>query len=255
MDRLIVDRDDLAKYLEQLLDITRFRDYCPNGLQVEGKTAIKKIVTGVTASQALVDAAIDADADALLVHHGYFWRDENPCITGMKYRRLKALLQHNINLFAYHLPLDHHPQLGNNAQLASVLELQAIGHFGDNDLGWLGKPYEAAINTVGKLAKIIERQLQRTPLLVGDPDQPLDVVAWCSGGAQGLLPAAAEAGAQVYLSGEISEQTTHQARELGIAYLACGHHATERLGIKALGEHIAGNFGVQHEFIDIPNPA
>lgn len=255
MDRLIIDRDDLAEYLAQLLDITHFRDYCPNGLQVEGKTEIQKIVSGVTASQALIDAAIDAEADALLVHHGYFWRDENSCILGMKHRRLKALLQYDISLFAYHLPLDHHPQLGNNAQLASVLGLKPIGHFGENDLGWLGKPYEATINSLGMLAEVIENKLNRTPLIVGDPEQPLEVIAWCSGAAQGLLPAAAEAGAQVYLSGEISEPTAHQARELGIAYLACGHHATERLGIQALGEHIADKFGIQHEFIDIPNPA
>ncbi len=255
MDRLILNRDDLAQYLAQLLDITHFRDYCPNGLQVEGKTEIQKIVTGVTACQALIDAAIDAQADALLVHHGYFWRDENPCIVGMKHHRLKALLQHDINLFAYHLPLDHHSQLGNNAQLASALDLQPIGHFGENDLGWLGKPKKATVNTLGMLAEVIENQLNRTPLIVGNPEQSVDVIAWCSGAAQGLLPAAAEAGAQVYLSGEISEPTAHQARELGIAYISCGHHATERLGIQALGAHIAEKFGILHEFIDIANPA
>lgn len=250
-----VDRDDLAKYLEQILDIARFRDYCPNGLQVEGKAPIQKIISGVTASQALIDAAIEAQADALLVHHGYFWRDENPCIVSMKHKRLKSLLQHDINLFAYHLPLDHHPQLGNNAQLASLLGLQTTGHFGENDLGWLGKPHDTAINTVGALADAVEKALDKAPLLIGNRDQPLDLIGWCSGAAQSLLPAAAEAGAQVYLSGEISEPTAHQVHELGIAYLACGHHATERFGIQSLGTHIADKFGIQHQFIDIPNPA
>lgn len=255
MKRPSINRDDLAKYLEQVLDITRFRDYCPNGLQVEGKTTIRKIVSGVTASQALIDAAIDAQADAVLVHHGYFWRDENPCIVSMKHRRLKALLHHDINLFAYHLPLDHHPLLGNNAQLAATLNLQPYGHFGENDLGWLGKPRDTTVNTVGALAETITRTLHRPPLLVGDPNQPLEMVGWCSGAAQSLLPTAAESGAQVYLSGEISEPTAHQASELGIAYLACGHHATERLGIRALGDHLANEYNIEHEFIDIPNPA
>lgn len=254
MDTQTVNRDELAKYLEQLLDITRFKDYCPNGLQVEGKTQIRTLITGVTASLALIEAAIELQADAILVHHGYFWRDENPCIIGHRHRRIKLLLQNDINLFAYHLPLDHHPELGNNAQLALRMGWQVDGRFGENDLGWLGTVRKALAQTVGDLVHLVEQHLGRSPLVIGDLDQPLGRIAWCSGGAQSLAEEAALAGASAYLSGEISEQTVHLARETGMAYLACGHHATERYGIEALGEHVARHFGIQHEFVDIANP-
>ena len=249
-----VNRDELAKYLAQLLDVPRIRDYCPNGLQVEGKPDIRLILSGVTASQALIDAALELKADAILVHHGYFWRDENPCIVGYRRQRLKKLLENDINLFAYHLPLDMHPELGNNAQLARQLGLTPEGRFGDNDLGWIGTAAPALARTVGELARLVEMHLGRTPLLIGDPAQPLGKVAWCSGAAQGLLGDALLAGAGVYLSGEISEQTVHLARETGVAYLACGHHATERYGVEALGEHLADRFGLRHQFIEIANP-
>lgn len=254
MDRKWVDRDDLAKYLAQLLEVPRFRDYCPNGLQVEGKPQIGCLVTGVTASLALIEAALDLKADAILVHHGYFWRDENPCIVGHRHRRLKRLLQNDVSLFAYHLPLDQHPQLGNNAQLARQLGLQAEGRFGENDLGWLGMMPQNLARTVGDLARLVESRLGRTPLLIGDPAQSLGKIAWCSGAAQGLLQDAAIAGASTYLSGEISEQTVHLARETGVAYLACGHHATERYGVEALGEHLADRLGLRHQFVEIENP-
>ncbi|MEA5098681.1 MAG: Nif3-like dinuclear metal center hexameric protein [Burkholderiaceae bacterium] len=255
MDKQSADRDDLAEFLAQLLEIARFRDYCPNGLQVEGKPEIRCIVSGVTACRALIEAAIDLQADALLVHHGYFWRDENPCVTGIKRGRLKPLLQNDISLFAYHLPLDHHPGLGNNAQLAKLLDLQPSARFGENDLGWLGTVPSALAQTVGELAALVELRLGRKPLLLGDPQARLGTVGWCSGAAQGLLAEAANAGASVFLSGEISEQTMHVAHEAGIAYLACGHHATERLGVQALGERIAARFGIRHQFVEIDNPA
>lgn len=254
MNQRLLDRDELVKFLAQTLNTTLIRDYCPNGLQVEGRREIRKLVSGVSASLALLEAAAEADADAVLVHHGYFWRDENPCIVGTKHRRMKMLLQHDINLLAYHLPLDLHPQLGNNAQLARQLGLQADGRFGENELGWLGW-VEPSLRTVGDLAATIEMRLGRAPLLVGDPEQPLGRVAWCSGAAQGMLADAAAAGAGVYLSGEISEQTVHMARETGTAYLACGHHATERYGVQALGDFIAETFGICHQFIEIGNPA
>jgi dinuclear metal center YbgI/SA1388 family protein len=249
-----VNRDTIAHYLGQTFDITRFRDYCPNGLQVEGRPAIGMLVTGVTASLALIEAAVEARADAILVHHGYFWRGEDPRVIGTKQKRLGLLLKHDINLFAYHLPLDMHPELGNNAQLARQLGLVATGRFGEDDLGWLGGCSDHAIATVGDLAESIEKRLGRKPLLVGDPRQPLGSVGWCTGAAQNLLDAAIAAGASVYLSGEISEQTVHLARETGVAYLACGHHATERYGVQAVGEHLAGRFGLAHRFIDIANP-
>lgn len=254
MDTQTVNRDDLAKYLQQLLDITRFRDYCPNGLQVEGKTKIHSIISGVTASLALIEAAIEQQADAILVHHGYFWRDENLCIVGYRHKRLKLLLQQDINLYAYHLPLDQHPELGNNAQLSRQLGLKPDGRFGENDLGWLGTVTDESIKTVGELVQMIEARLDRQPLLIGNPDQNLGRIGWCSGAAQGLLQDAATAGASTYISGEISEQTVHLAHETGVAYLACGHHATERYGVEALGNRIASEFGIRHQFIDIPNP-
>jgi len=254
MSQRSVDRDELAKYLEQMLEMARFKDYCPNGLQVEGKPRIQLIISGVTASLALIEAAIEQQADAILVHHGYFWRDENPCVVGYRRQRLKKLLQNDINLYAVHLPLDQHPLLGNNAQLAIQLGLQTDGRFGENDLGWLGTASDLSIKTVGDLAGLVGLKLGRQPLVIGDPEQELGRIAWCTGAAQGFLLDAANAGASTYISGEISEQTVHLARETGVAYLVCGHHATERYGVQALGEQIAREFGIRHQFIDIPNP-
>ncbi|HYD59760.1 MAG TPA: Nif3-like dinuclear metal center hexameric protein [Noviherbaspirillum sp.] len=254
MSRGSIPRDDFAKYLEQTLDINRFRDYCPNGLQVEGRPDIKKLVTGVTASLALIEAAVEHGADAILVHHGYFWRGEDARVVGPKHRRLKLLLEHDVNLFAYHLPLDMHPEFGNNAQLASHVGLIPDGRFGENDLGWLGVPADHSVKTVGDLARTVEERLGRAPLVIGDPAQRLGRVGWCTGAAHGMLGDAIAAGASAYLSGEVSEPTVHLARETGVAYLACGHHATERFGVQALGAHLAQQFGIEHIFVDIPNP-
>ncbi len=251
----MVNRDELAKYLEHLLEIPRFRDYCPNGLQLEGKPTVRLLVSGVTACLALIEAAVELQADAILVHHGYFWRDENPCIIGHRQKRLKMLLQNDINLYAYHLPLDQHPEFGNNVLLSKQIGLQPDGRFGANDLGWLGTVPGALTRTVGDLANLVEKRLGRQPLLIGDPEQLLGRVGWCSGAAQDLLLDAANAGASAYISGEISEQTVHLARETGVAYLACGHHATERYGVEALGAQIACEFGIRHQFVDISNPA
>ena len=249
------DRDELAKYLAQTLDINRFRDYCPNGLQVEGRPDIKLLVSGVTASFALLEKAVAAGADAVLVHHGYFWRGEDARIVGTLQRRLKLLLANDINLFAYHLPLDMHEQLGNNAQLARILGLVPASRFGENEIGWLGRPADDTIRTVGQLAGRVAAMLGREPLVIGERAAPLGPVGWCTGAAQGHIGDAAAAGAKTYLSGEISEPTVHMARETGVAYLACGHHATERYGVRALGEHLAKVYGIEHRFIDIANPA
>lgn len=254
MEERTVDRDDLAKYLAQTLDITRFRDYCPNGLQVEGRRRIARLVTGVTASVALIEAALSAGADTILVHHGYFWRGEDPRVIGSKHRRLKLLLGHDLNLFAYHLPLDMHAELGNNAQLAKRLELLADGRFGENELGWRGRPADSAMQSVGQLARSIAERLGREPLVIGAHEQPVGRVAWCTGAAQGMLADAIAAGADTFLSGEISEPTVHLAREAGVTYIACGHHATERYGVQAVGAHLAARFGVEHRFVDIDNP-
>ena len=249
------NREELANYLAQTLNIAQYRDYCPNGLQVEGRGEIGLVVSGVTANQALIEAALDLKADAILVHHGYFWRGEDARVIGTKHKRLRALLTSDVNLFAYHLPLDGHAELGNNAQLARQLSLVGSDRFGEDKLGWLGVPEaDANIATVGDLARLIERRLGRAPLLIGDAGQPLGKIAWCTGAAQGFLGDAIAAGASVYISGEISEPTVHLARETGVAYIAAGHHATERYGVQALGAHLADHFGIRHQFVDIDNP-
>ena len=249
-----INRSEFSAFLGQTLNVAQYRDYCPNGLQVEGRATIGRVVTGVTASLALIEAALEWGADTILVHHGYFWRGEDMRVIGQKQRRLKLLLNNDINLFGYHLPLDSHPELGNNAQLARRLDLEASGRFGDNDIGWIGRCHSPSVKTAADLAMLIEKRLGRMPLLIGDPQQPVGPVAWCTGGAQGMLGEAIEAGASVYISGEISEPTVHLARETGTVYLAAGHHATERYGVQALGEFVAGHFGIEHRFIDIDNP-
>ncbi|SEM96695.1 Nif3-like dinuclear metal center hexameric protein [Nitrosomonas marina] len=245
-------RNELEQYVNQLLEIPRFKDYCPNGLQVEGRANIHTIVTGVTASRALLEAAVPHRADAILVHHGYFWRGENACITGMKARRLELLLTNKINLFAYHLPLDYHTELGNNAQLAKRLEFIETGRFGEQDIVVHGKLAEPML--LRALGEKISRVLKRKPLVIGNPEQNIQRIAWCTGAAQGYIDAAIAQNVDAYLTGEISEQTVHAARESGVALIAAGHHATERYGIQALGEHLSTKFGFEHRFIDIDNP-
>lgn len=250
-----MQREELLIYLNQQLKPESYKDYCPNGLQVAGNDEIKKIITGVTASQALIDAAIAKQADTVIVHHGYFWKNEDPCIVGVKHNRIKALLANNINLIAYHLPLDGNQEFGNNAELAKVLDFQEVQ--------FLETPYGHGVGCKGKvlgeksapqLAEFIAEKLQRQPQLIQANNKVIKTVAWCTGGAQDLINYAAQLNVDAYLSGEISEQTFHLAKELGINYYACGHHATERYGVKALGEHIAERFNLAVEFIDIDNP-
>lgn len=249
-------RAQLLSSLDDLLQPDRFKDYGPNGLQVEGRMEVRRLVSGVTASLALIDAAIEAGADAILVHHGLFWRGQDGRVTGWMRQRLARLLAHDINVFAYHLPLDAHPDLGNNAQLAHRLGLRATGRFGDQDLGFLGEPAgRPAFDSLDALAGHLEQALGRPVLAVGGSGGPLSRLAWCSGGAQGYFEAAIAAGAQVFLTGEISEPQAHYARECGVAFVACGHHATERYGAPAVGAHVAAQLGLEHLFIDIPNPA
>lgn len=252
----MVEREQLASYCSELLTVSVQRDYCPNGLQLAGKREIQKIVSGVTASQALIDAAMAANADALFVHHGYFWKGESPCIVGQKYRRIKALIGADISLYAYHLPLDVHPELGNNAQLAQRLGLNfgtAIGPASNPELVRCAQ-LPKSVRRITDFAEHVSATLNRQPLLIMGHDRPLIRVAWCTGAAQDYIELAAAAGADVYLSGEVSERTFHVAKELGIHYLAAGHHATERYGVQALGQHLAKQFSLDHEFIDIDNP-
>ena len=245
-------REELASYLDGLLETGKFKDYCPNGLQVEGRAEVSRIVLGVTASQALLDAALARGADSVIVHHGYFWRGEDGRITGMRRRRLGTLIGNDINLFAYHLPLDAHPELGNNARLAACLGWRPTGRFGEQDIGWVGEP--AAPVSLDGLAADIAGRLGRSPLVIGDNSRPIRRIAWCSGGAQGYFEQAIALGVDAYVSGEISEQTVHLARESGVAYLAAGHHATERGGVRALAAHLHERFGLDCEFVDIDNP-
>ena len=242
----------LVNYTRQILQAERFNDYCPNGLQVEGRSHVKKIITGVSASMDFLEAAKMAGADAVLVHHGYFWRNEDACVVGLKRNRIKFLLDNEINLLAYHLPLDAHPELGNNAQLGKKLGLNVEAYSGNQ--GLIAKGSLSCSQTLRNFANHIGSQLERVPLVVGDLSRSIKSVAWCTGGAQGYLADAIELGVDVFISGEISEQTVHLARESGVAYISAGHYATERYGIKALGAHLANQFELAHEFIDIDNP-
>ena len=248
----MAQRHELISLCNQLLQPQLFKDYCPNGLQVEGSSEVKKIVSGVTASKAFIEAAIDEGADTLLVHHGLFWRGQDGSVTGWMKQRLALLLAHDINLLAYHLPLDAHEQWGNNAMLGKHMGWQTLERFGDQRLGWLGTSSD---KTVGALAATVHRCLSREPVVVGNAERPIRTVAWCTGGAQGFFEAAIAAGADAFITGEISEPQAHIARETGVAFLACGHHATERYGAPALGEALAQTFGIQHTFIECDNPA
>lgn len=251
-------RSQLVSALDEMLQPALFRDHGPNGLQVEGRDRVHHLVSGVTASLALIDAAIAAGADAILVHHGLFWRGHDGRLTGWLKQRVARLLAHDISLLAYHLPLDAHPDWGNNAQLAHQLGWRADdapqGRFGEQSLGWLGTS-SIAHDSALALARHIEARLGRTVTCVDAPGRVPKRIAWCTGGAQSYFEAAIAAGADVFVTGEISEPQAHYARECGVAYIACGHHASERFGAPAVAQQMARRFGLVHTFIDIPNPA
>lgn len=244
----------LVEEASRYLAISGMPDYCPNGLQVEGRAEVRRIVSGVTASQALLDAAVEAGADLVLVHHGYFWKSENPCVVGSKQHRLKTLLTHEMSLLAYHLPLDVHPEVGNNVQLARRLGVLVEGPLEPGNprsvglVGSLPEPMEPL-----DFARRVAHVLQREPLLI-EAARPIRRLAWCTGAAQGYIEQAIAAGVDAYLTGEVSESTVHSARENGISFLAAGHHATERYGVQALGDYLASRFSIEHRFIDCPNP-
>ncbi len=245
----------LSDFCADYLRISDFKDYCPNGVQVEGVSEVKSIVSGVTASLDLIEAAIDAKADTLLVHHGYFWKGEPSVITGFKGRRIRSLINNNLNLLAYHLPLDAHPVIGNNAQIANIMGWEVQGTFasvGVHDIVFhttLASPI-----TLDDLTSMIADKLNAKPLSLMAGDKPISRIAWCTGAAQSYIDQAADRGFDVFISGEVSENTFHYAKECGIHYIAAGHHATERYGVQALGRLIAEQFSVKHQFIDIPNP-
>ena len=242
----------LCTFCDDYLRIGEFDDYCPNGLQVEANPEVENIVCGVTASQALIEAAIEAGADTLLVHHGYFWKGEAQPITGVKGRRISSLIRNRINLLAYHLPLDAHPEVGNNVQLAQVMDWRIGASFGEQGLmleGSLPQPQSLA-----QLAAEIGSRLGSQPLSIAAGAHPIGRLAWCTGAAQGFIEAAAARGVDAFVSGEVSEPTFHLAREMGIHYVGAGHHATERYGVQALAAEIARRFGIRQQFIDIPNP-
>lgn len=246
---------ELQTTLNTLLKPDEFRDYCPNGLQVEGRDSINTIVSGVTANQALIEAALAMGADALLVHHGYFWRGENPTVTGIRKNRLKALLENELNLFAFHLPLDAHPQYGNNAQLGLKLGFRTEADLDPVHKSRVGVWGELEQPCSGEeLAARISQQLSRDPLHIPGKAGRIEKIGWCTGSAQSTIELAHDAGVDAYLTGEVSEQTVHFARETGMHFFAAGHHATERYGVQAVGHFLANEFGIRHEFVDIDNP-
>ena len=252
----MANRQQLLAAFDSLLQPERFKDFGPNGLQLEGKASVARIVSGVTASLALIDAAVAARADAIFVHHGLFWRGQDGRVTGWMKQRLAPLFAHDINLFAYHLPLDAHPELGNNAQLALQIGLRPSGRFGEQDLGFLGERNDGdAFADASALASHLHKLLGRSVVQVGRPAAPIRKIAWCTGGAQGYFEDAIAAGADAFITGEISEPQAHYARECNVAFFACGHHATERYGAPAVAAQVAAQFGIEHQFIDIDNPA
>ncbi|MEO8249051.1 MAG: Nif3-like dinuclear metal center hexameric protein [Burkholderiales bacterium] len=252
----MIDRDQLLSRLDLLLEPARFKDYGPNGLQVEGKREIRTLVSGVTASRALIEAAIEARADAIFVHHGLFWRGQDGRITGWLRERIALLIRHDVNLLAYHLPLDAHPRLGNNAQLALLLGFETESRFGEQDLGFLGRRTDGGVfASAHGLADHLESKLKRPVTLVPGTDRAIKKIAWCTGGAQSYFEAAIAVGADAFITGEISEPQAHLARECGVAFFACGHHATERYGAPAVAAQVAAACGIEHRFIDIDNPA
>lgn len=251
----MLKREQMTAALEELLQPHKFKDYCPNGLQVEGRQQIRRVVSGVTACQALLDAAVVEEADAVLVHHGYFWKGEDSRVAGMKKQRLHTLLRHDLNLFAYHLPLDAHPTLGNNAALARVLDLEIEAGLEEGNplsVGLVGRLPTPM--TAEEFADHVAGRLGREVMHVGETEDEIDSIAWCTGAAQGFIEQAQARGVDAYLSGEISEPTTHVARETGIHYFAAGHHATERYGVQEVGRWLEQQFGIEHVFIDIDNP-
>lgn len=249
-------RDTLSAAFNILLQPERFKDYGPNGLQVEGKAEVHKIVSGVTASLALIEAAVAAKADAIFVHHGLFWRGQSGAVTGWMKQRLALLLKHDINLYAYHLPLDAHAELGNNAQLGLKLGLTSTSRFGDQNLGFLGARSDGgSFKNAFQLSEHVKKVLNRPVTHINRAQEAINKIAWCTGGAQGYFEAAIAAGADAFITGEISEPQAHCAREMNVAYIACGHHASERYGAPAVAAHIATQYALAHEFIDIDNPA
>ncbi len=250
----MIDLLTIERYCDNLLETAKYEDYCPNGLQVEAGEQVRKLMVGVTACQALIDEATTWGADLLLVHHGYFWKGEPAPIRGLKGRRVASLLRNRISLLAYHLPLDAHPELGNNRCLAEVCgfplpEVTSAGR----GLVWQSTLTEAIPADV--LSVRLGDCLGRDLLHIHGRRERIERIGWCTGAAQGFLEEAAELGLDAYLSGEISESTVHVARELDINYFAAGHHATERYGVRALGEHLAQVMAIEHLHIDIDNPA
>ena len=247
----MVQITELLDYTAQFLNVRLFRDYCPNGLQVAGKEEVENVIVGVSASKALIEEAIKRQADTILVHHGYFWKNEEPVLVGMKRERIRLLLAHNINLVAYHLPLDAHLEVGNNATLAQRLGFEPLYQCADQNLLHVGT---CEPQTLGDLAQTIEHQLMRKPLVIGQPTRQIRRVAWCTGGAQGYFTEAINQQVDVFITGEISEQMVDMAHENGVAFIAAGHYATERYGVQALARHWADRFQVSCEFIELTNP-
>ncbi len=247
----MIHSTEIINHLNGLLKPQRFRDYAPNGLQVQGSDRVRKIITAVSASQRAIDFAIEQEAEMLLVHHGYFWKHENPVVEGLKAQRLAKLLRHQINLVAYHLPLDQHERFGNNALFAEHFDCVEVWQSLVEALIWHAeiKPIAAE-----ELRRQLSQQLGREALMLGESRGPVSRIGWCTGAAQDYFSQAVAEGAQLFISGEYAERTYHEANELGALYISCGHHASERAGVRALGEYLGEEFGLTVRFFDEPNP-
>lgn len=251
----MISRDALATYLDQYLAAQSISDYAPNGLQIEGRAEIRKLCTAVSITQSVIQAAIQWQADAILVHHGFFWRGERSVLTGIRRQRIGNLLIQNLNLFAYHLPLDLHPVVGNNACLAQRLPVKNVSQHDLEKLPkglWAGDLEQATLPQ--DLSRVLQQSLLQAPIHIAAQRPQIQKIAWCTGAAQDFLEDAHRLGVDAYISGEISERTYDLAQELNIHYFACGHHATERYGVQALAAHLEEKFGLEHRFIETNNP-
>lgn len=240
----------LEKIINEYLKINQYKDCVPNGLQVEGVSIVKKIITGVTASQDLIDQSIKLKTDAIIVHHGFFWKNEPVQILNMKKKRIKKLLCNNINLYSYHLPLDAHPIVGNNAQLGNLINIKKISYICPIlPIGQLDKSIKPK-----KFRKKLQKKFKKKPFYIENKEKKIKKIAWCTGSGQNLLEKAAQAGADAFVTGEVSEKIFHIAKEMNINFYSLGHHTTEIYGIQALGEWLKKKYGFLVNFINIFNP-
>ena len=247
--------NEIIQWCDQTLKSHEFKDYAPNGLQIEGTSEVKKILCAVTASQTAIDAAVAYGADLLLVHHGYFWKGEPYPITGMRGKRIKSLIQHDISLVGYHLPLDSHPTIGNNAAIADLLELEHIQALDPNERNPIGNiGYLKSAMSPEVFKQFASEKLGFDAIHLPADKTSIQKVGFCTGGAQDYIKKAADQDCDAYISGEVSERTFYEAQELNVHYYACGHHATEKYGVQRLAKAISEQFNIEYSYFELNNP-